>query len=557
MARIYPELVEDFHSSYGEFQIFEALKKLPSDWYIYHSLNWQKRSKTGKITWGEADFVIFNQQYGILVIEVKSGGISFSNGKWFQQRLDNKKINEMKNPFNQANRSKYKLIDEIDYKLQYGENCFIDKAVWFPSINLCDLNLANLPLEYNKRLILTKESLETPLNSIISVYNYYNSIKFTHLSTESKNIILNTLMPEFNLVPSASNIKNEADYIFYQLTNEQKKVLDFIDEQQTVAIQGAAGTGKTFIAIEQAKRLSKTNKILFLCFNKYLYLHLSQKCNFENVDYYNLHTFLSKFSSSDISTDEKCLTALKNINLIDMEYIAIIVDEAQDINAKILDYLYDISITNNIKYYMFYDKYQMLYQKKLPKCLDYFDCKLTLNKNCRNSLKILHTLNSIFNTKIDANGFCVNGIMPTLFFNKNTILLINELINKYITEGFNIGDITILTLTTESESRLNNVEYIGKYKISRDRNDENIFFTSSKKFKGLEANIIIVVDFDSRKYEEYEYQKNLYVSISRARQRLAIICNNVNGLEILANEINGGLDSTIKVARKFKVKIEE
>ena len=227
MARIYPEVVEDFHSSYGEFQIFEALKKLPSDWYIYHSLNWQKRSKTGKITWGEADFVIFNQQYGILVIEVKSGGISFSNGKWFQQRLDNKKINEMKNPFNQANRSKYKLIDEIDYKLQYGENCFIDKAVWFPSINLCDLNLANLPLEYNKRLILTKESLETPLNSIISVYNYYNSIKFTHLSTESKNIILNTLMPEFNLVPSASNIKNEADYIFYQLTNEQKKSTRF------------------------------------------------------------------------------------------------------------------------------------------------------------------------------------------------------------------------------------------------------------------------------------------------------------------------------------------
>ena len=81
-----------------------------------------------------------------------------------------------------------------------------------------------------------------------------------------------------------------------------------------------------------------------------------------------------------------------------MEYTAIIVDEAQDINAKILDYLYDISITNNIKYYLFYDKYQMLYQKKLPKCLDYFDCKLTLNKNCRNSLKILHTLNSIFNT---------------------------------------------------------------------------------------------------------------------------------------------------------------
>ena len=193
MANIYPKVVNDFHSSYGEFQIFEALKKLPSDWYIYHSLNWQKRSNNGKITWGEADFVIFNRQYGILVIEVKSGGISFSKGKWLQQRLDNNEINEIKNPFNQANRSKYKLIDEIDYKLPYGERCFIDKAVWFPSVDLDDINLANLPLEYDKRLILTKESLNNPLESIISIYNYYNSIKFTHLSEQSKNIILNIL----------------------------------------------------------------------------------------------------------------------------------------------------------------------------------------------------------------------------------------------------------------------------------------------------------------------------------------------------------------------------
>ena len=78
------------------------------------------------------------------------------------------------------------------------------------------------------------------------------------LSRNSENVILDTIMPSFNLVPSASNIKDEADYVFYQLTNEQKKVLDFISDQQTVAIQGSAGTGKTFIAVEQSKRFSKS-----------------------------------------------------------------------------------------------------------------------------------------------------------------------------------------------------------------------------------------------------------------------------------------------------------
>lgn len=559
MAKIYPEIVEDYHGSYGEFQIFESLKQLPNDWYIYHSLNWKDRSKNGRITWGEADFVIFNKNYGILVVEVKSGGISFKDGKWLQTRLDNSEINEMKNPFNQANRSKYKLIDEIDYKLPYGDRCFIDKAVWFPSISNDELQKANLPLEYDSKLILTKESLNNPLQSILSIYNFYNSTRYTMLSRNSENVILETIMPSFNLVPSASNIKDEADYVFYQLTNEQKKVLDFISDQQTVAIQGSAGTGKTFIAVEQAKRLSSDKKVLFLCFNKFLYYHLDNKCKLNNVDYYNLHTFLSKNSSDDISTDEKCLKALKSIDFANtLDYQAIIIDEAQDINDKILIEFYEICKRLNYNLYLFYDKNQMLFQNKLPKCLEEFDCKLTLTKNCRNTLKIVQTINSVFNINTQANGFSVSGVMPTFYFVDTDIQnKLRLIINDYLNDGFNQKDITILTLSTEDESCLNGITQIGNYKINHESNEDGIFFTTSKKFKGLESNIIIVIDFDAKQYSDYEYMKNLYVSLSRARQRLSLICNNKNDLNLLANGIEGNLDSSIKIARKFKVKIED
>lgn len=559
MAKIYPEIVEDYHGSYGEFQIFESLKQLPNDWYIYHSLNWKDRSKNGRITWGEADFVIFNKNYGILVVEVKSGGISFKDGKWLQTRLDNSEINEMKNPFNQANRSKYKLIDEIDYKLPYGDRCFIDKAVWFPSISNDELQKANLPLEYDSKLILTKESLNNPLQSILSIYNFYNSTRYTMLSRNSENVILETIMPSFNLVPSASNIKDEADYVFYQLTNEQKKVLDFISDQQTVAIQGSAGTGKTFIAVEQAKRLSSDKKVLFLCFNKFLYYHLDNNCKLNNVDYYNLHTFLSKNSSDDISTDEKCLKALKSIDFANtLDYQAIIIDEAQDINDKILIEFYGICKRLNYNLYLFYDKNQMLFQNKLPKCLEEFDCKLTLTKNCRNTLKIVQTINSVFNINTQANGFSVSGVMPTFYFVDTDIQnKLRLIINDYLNDGFDQKDITILTLSTEDESCLNGITQIGNYKINHESNEDGIFFTTSKKFKGLESNIIIVIDFDAKQYSDYEYMKNLYVSLSRARQRLSLICNNKNDLNLLANGIEGNLDSSIKIARKFKVKIED
>ena len=557
MAKIYPNIVDDFHGSYGEFQIFESLKQLSDDWYIFHSLNWKDRSKNGRITWGEADFVIFNKMYGILVVEVKSGGISFKDGKWYQTRIDNNETNEMKNPFNQANRSKYKLIDEIDFKLPYGDRCFIDKAVWFTSISSYDLSQIDLPLEFDKRLILTSDSLNNPLNSIISVFNFYNSTRFTMLTDESKKAVLNILQPNFNLIPSASNIKNETDYVFYQLTNEQKKVLDFVEDQQTIAIQGSAGTGKTFVAVEQAKRFSKSGKVLFLCFNKFLYLHLNDKCNTESVDYYNLHTFLAKYSSDDLLTDDKCLKALKEIKFEELGYSSIVIDEAQDIYDKIINYLYEVSKNNNYKFVIFYDKNQMIYQDKLPKCLEQFDCKLSLNKNCRNTIKILQTVNSIFNANTDANSLSVSGIMPSLYFDENNSLnKLETIIDDFINDGFKENDITILTLSTEYDSMLNGLDKIGKYKFSNEE-DNSIFFTTSKKFKGLESNIVIIIDFEANKYIDYEYKKNFYVSLSRARQRLSILCNRESDLKVLADTIEGNLDDTIKVARKFKVKIDK
>ena len=62
MAKIYPEIPDDFHSSLGEYKIFYALKNLPDEWNVYYSVNWQRR-ENNSIRWGEADFLIFNPKY--------------------------------------------------------------------------------------------------------------------------------------------------------------------------------------------------------------------------------------------------------------------------------------------------------------------------------------------------------------------------------------------------------------------------------------------------------------------------------------------------------------
>lgn len=558
MANIYPEIPEDFHNSLGEFKIFEALKKLSDEWNIYYSVNWHKRENNGKIRWGEADFLIFNPKKGILVIEVKSGGIKFENGGWIQKRLDTLEEFPMQNPFKQADRSKFTIIENLDNSLFFGDKCLVDKAVWFPSIDKKQLKQIQLPMEYDKNLILTSEDLNNPEGALNSIFKFYNSDAYTKLSKNSTDIIKKIIMPNFNLIPSASNIKGEAEYVFYQLTNEQKKVLDFIDEQNTVAIQGSAGTGKTFIAVEQAKRFATDGKVLFLCFNKYLNQHLRNKCFVENVDYYTLHSFLGQMSNGeDVYELSKCIEILEDIEFSGIEYKYIIIDETQDFNKNIIKIIYDKVIENNLKLVVFYDKNQLIFQDDLPDIIKNFDCKLTLLKNCRNTVKITASVNSIFEIPINVNELTIPGTMPKIHYSSNEDKIVSSLediINNYIENGYDVGDITILTLETEETSILKSKSFLGKYKLSNKKQDDSIFFTTSKKFKGLESNIIIVVDFNPKQYNDEIYKRNLYVSLSRARQKLDVFA--VTSQSEIYNMLDEVESSITKMGRKLKMIID-
>ena len=69
---------EDFNNSYGEMQVYEALRTLNNQYTVFYSLSWI--GVNNKRTVGEADFVIAHPKKGILVIEVKSGEIEYKNG---------------------------------------------------------------------------------------------------------------------------------------------------------------------------------------------------------------------------------------------------------------------------------------------------------------------------------------------------------------------------------------------------------------------------------------------------------------------------------------------
>ena len=148
--------------------------------------------------------------------------------------------------------------------------------------------------------------------------------------------------------------------------------------------------------------------------------------------------------------------------------------------------------------------------------------------------------------------------MPTLNYSEKREDIINAIeqcIDNYLLSGYSYDDIVILTLQTESKSILTGINKIGRHNITIRPSSDSVFFTTSKKFKGLESNIVIVVDFVPHMYEnDFNYKKNLYVSLSRARQRLDVYTmTDEENMNNIASHLDGDFNVFAKVGRKFKM----
>jgi hypothetical protein len=64
--------------SAAERRFYEACQnQLPDDWVVLFSTQWVGITPGGRRHDGEADFVIFAKDLGMLIVEVKGGGVSY------------------------------------------------------------------------------------------------------------------------------------------------------------------------------------------------------------------------------------------------------------------------------------------------------------------------------------------------------------------------------------------------------------------------------------------------------------------------------------------------
>src|SRR5688572_2914853 len=116
MATIFPTPISADTNSNAERKLYNLFRdKLDPEYTIIHSVKWITRDPKRYGPVGEADFVIIHPQHGVLVIEVKGGGIHLDAGKWYTINAAGDKISLDKDPIAQADRSVYALLDHLKY----------------------------------------------------------------------------------------------------------------------------------------------------------------------------------------------------------------------------------------------------------------------------------------------------------------------------------------------------------------------------------------------------------------------------------------------------------
>ena len=544
MAKMIPDYIyqEDPRRN-GERMVFEWLsdKKIPGT--VYYSLL-QKNHKHKLI--GEVDFLYVSER-GFLCIEVKGGqDIYRTDMSWFSvnKRGEHHSIH---NPFLQAKDCQYALKEY--FSTTYGKyspqaRYLVGYAVIFPECTFTgngnDLvtevmfdgryNLSDFP-KYLDRVFDYWEQLE------ITRHNY-TPTRLTQAQLRQANDLLRG---DFRVIPSMHLELQHVEQQMIRLTEEQYDVLDIVDDNSRVIVQGAAGTGKTLLALELArKHAAKEKKTLYLCYNSNMadYAEMSLK-SCPNVDVHTFHSLMMGLLNDrtlyNLSPKELGLRFMDANFGIEPVYSSIIVDEGQDLfEAEVLDALDRIlegGLQNGF-WVMFLDPNQNIFNpcEEYDQTMEYVrelyhPMMLKLSTNCRNTMPIASRTAALTITP-PAKNLKLSGpkVITRTYANKRDFVSsFTKELQSLLVSGISPADIVVLSRYKKVNSCLSDIKTVCNLEIVEHNTiktfrDRCLNYYTAQSFKGLESKIVFYIDIDG--FGSVQDRMVNYVAMSRARLQL-------------------------------------
>ena len=262
--RLIPDTVFEFKSN-AERKIFDLLGAVDPGpgWTAFHSLNCSEHAYK---QWAEIDFLVIGPEGG-LVLEVKGGRIRSEDGIWIHTDRFGRERRNNEGPFGQARSAMFALLDLLTdrYALDAGlrDRLFLGWGVVLPDIDWDEVG-PEMPPETVAGLTATADPARFG-RYLKNLLGYWRSKRSNagRLDASDLSRLRQAIRPNVDVYPPlSSSIGTTLDQM-QRLTEEQYERLEIIEHNQRALISGGAGTGKTYLLIQCARReLARERSVL-------------------------------------------------------------------------------------------------------------------------------------------------------------------------------------------------------------------------------------------------------------------------------------------------------
>lgn len=548
MAVMYPpklprEVLEDQRRS-SEVDVYNALKnQLDGGYQVFYSSPWLGTLPDGSEIDGEADFLITHADKGILAVEVKGGRVKLDDqGNWTSTDRHGF-TRKVKNPVAQARSSKHNILGKLKGSHHWKPRYINARhGVILPHVTRPARDFrADMPL---KIFAFDSDMDHLDMWVVGRFGDAGEDSGVEPLGGDGMFALRDMFSREINLhVRLGTSVSQDLKDIQLK-TDDQIFILRELEDNPRMAIAGAAGTGKTILAIEKALMLAEEEKrVLLLCFNRPLGLHLQHTIgDHSHVTANYFHQFCREIATEAGKDADGLSSSELADQLIDnfiasgtREYDAVVIDEGQDFRDTWLSML-ELVVSDGSKgvLYIFFDDNQRIASpgSKYIKALSL--AKHNLTRNFRNTRRVFEEAEPYYRGKFVR---CIGpeGIEAAYHLVENLSELKNKIAQRIGSlikeEGVNPGDITVLV---PDQAFITNFEderggRIGNYRVTNAeaRTSDKPVLESIRRFKGLESPVVLLaLDIQTAGNDEL-----MYTAITRAQSLLEIFCSSrVNAL---------------------------
>ncbi|REJ05131.1 hypothetical protein DY023_11175 [Microbacterium bovistercoris] len=260
-------------ANFSEQRIFDAFAGAhdADDWIVLHSLEIRRHAAQFQ---GEADFIVLIPGRGIVVIEAKSPEyVEYRDGEWRLDRVPS----PGKSPFAQLDGSIRSLRGYLKRRGILTGAEPIARLVWFTSLDRHQFNNATPgDMQFFEWELAWRRDLQHPTSAIRHVLDehdaWYSAVDDVEhdpsvMTPEHVEEIAATLLGDFVGGRTAADRKLERLDEEHRLLKEQRTVLDMVEGNDHIYFDGPAGTGKSYLLTQLAKRWRPGHRTLVTCWN--------------------------------------------------------------------------------------------------------------------------------------------------------------------------------------------------------------------------------------------------------------------------------------------------